>query len=162
MKKNIAFISLKSKYSKTLCKTFAQSLGMIFADIDDILQYNMVNQNMLETAGREYFDSEEQKVLKSVAECENICLNIDFVVINKNNNLQITKENCIVVYLQYPKSFFESKNKTKSNKMAKLLSAFELEDQICCTFADVVVKLNDTSKEGCNRIIKEIREYIYK
>lgn len=159
MKKNIAFISLKSKFCKKLCKIFCDSIEMLYADINDVLQYNMVNQDMLQKAGKQYFETEEQKVLKSVCDCENIGINIDYNLVSKNNNIDIIKNNCLVIYLKHTIDLLTSFNKSTSTQHTKLLVAIEEQDKICSSFCDLSVILTGDDKNDCNNIIKQIKKY---
>jgi shikimate kinase len=159
MKKNIAFVSLKSKFCKNLCKMFCDRLELMFADISDILQYNMINSNMLRLAGKSYFDSEEQKVIKNVVDCENIGVNIDFITLNKGENLQIVKNNCLLVYLCFGKDVLQKINKVAGSKNSKLLVAFNEEDKICKSFADIVVEINGNETADIKKITQSIKKY---
>ena len=56
MKKNITIICLSNKYKKIVAKELADSLEMFYADINDIMEYNLINSEMLLSAGQQYFD----------------------------------------------------------------------------------------------------------
>lgn len=159
MKKNIAFISIKSKFCNALCKMFCNKLEMLYADFNDILQYNLVNADMLDSAGQEYFDSEEQKVLKSVVECENIGINIDFSILNKGENISLVKDTCLVIYLRYSKQLIEKFNKHTTKQHTKLLVAYDIEDKICANYSDIVVDLTDNLNKNCENLINAIKKY---
>ena len=159
MKKNIAFISLKSQFCKNVCKKFSDGFEMIYADFNEILQFNLVNQNMLSVAGKEYFDAEEQKVLKSIVGCENIVLNIDFGVLNKAENLKIVKETCLIIYLKFTKKLLEQCNKTTGEQQKKLLVAYDAENKICSGFADLTVEIGGNVQKDCNKITQKIKNF---
>lgn len=159
MKKNIAFISLKSQFCKDVCKSFCDDFEMIYADFNDILQFNLVNQNMLSVAGKEYFDAEEQKVLKSIVSCENIVLNIDFVVLNKGENLKLVKETCLIIYLKFTKKLLEQQNKKTDEQQKKLLVAYDAENKICSGFADLIVEIGGNVQKDCKKITENIKKF---
>lgn len=159
MKTNIAFLCIKSKFCKNICKTFCHAVEMMFADVDEILLYNLVDENMLNYAGKDYFEEQQQKVVKSIAECENICMLVDLVLINNKNNLQCIKDNCLVVYLRYSKEYYQNKNIYSKEQNKKQLIAFETEDAICQKIADISVDVSGANKKDCNEIIKKITQY---
>lgn len=159
MKKNIAFVSLKAKFCKNICKMFCDRFELMFADIYDILQYNMVNQQMLNVAGQQYFNAEEQKVIKNVVTCENIGVNIDFYLTNKADNLNIIKQNCLVVYLKFTKEILKKYNSIVGKQSSKLLVAYDAEDKICQSIADVVVDVSGNNKTDIKNIADKIKKY---
>ena len=159
MKKNIAFLSLKPKFCTNVCKTFCDQVEMVFADVHKILQYNLVNQNMLKVAGKQYFEEQQQKIVKSVAECENIGLLVDLELLNVGSNLKCVADNCLIVYLQFSKRFYQTKNKTSFEQSNKLLHAFEQEDKICESLADITVSMDKGEKQECLKIIDKIKQY---
>lgn len=132
---------------------------MIFADVNKILQYNLVNQNMLKVSGRQYFEEQQQKVVRSIAECENIALLVDLELLNVGDNLQCVGENCLIVYLKFSKQFFEGKNKTSLQQNKKLLLAFEQEDKVCESLANITVTMEKGDKQECLKIIDKITQY---
>ena len=136
---------------------FCDKLEVLYADFNDILQYNLVNQNMLDVAGKEYFDIEEQKVLKSVVECNNVGLNIDLCILNKGENLNIVKKTCLIMYLRYTKSIIEKLN--KNEQFTKPTFAYDAEDKIGKRFADIVVDLCGNIKTDCDNIIAQLKNY---
>lgn len=138
MKTNIAIISPNIKAIKSACKNLSDKLDMIFADVNDILEYNMVNQHMLEVAGKDYFDKEETKVLASVIGCNNTCLCCSFDILNKKNNFELIKSNCLVIFLK-----INNQDLFFSDTWQKQTYALDVENKICEKYADIIV---ETSK----------------
>lgn len=153
MKTNIALVSLNFDHTRQLCKDLADQLDMLFADINDILEYNMVNQQMLDMAGKEYFDKEEKKVLASVVQCNNACICCKFEILNKNSNFDVLKSNCLVIFLEYAKS--ELKN---SDIWQKQSYAFDVENSICKKNADISIKFSK-NKNTTKDILQSIKKF---
>ena len=158
MKNNIAILCLSDKYSKYLGKTLADNLDMFFADINDILQYNMIDQNMLETAGKEYFDKQKEKVIASVCEFENsaICGSFDIMI----NYVKELKNNCLLVYLSIKKEMlkeFENKDELSNDLIKNLV--FEQEDEICKQSADIVIEITEDKAVNLENIKNSILNY---
>ena len=153
LKNNVVILCLSYNYAKYLGSKLANSLDMFFADINDILEYNLVNQNMIDTAGIEYFEKEKLKTITSVAQYENalICGSFDILT----NSIDLLKQNSVVVYLYF--------NELELNKIetsfeysatSKIHIAFKDEDKIFKNFADITAIL--TSDENQNiKIIKD-------
>ena len=89
MKKNIAIVSLSNNYSRTVSKNIADFLELFYVDLNDIMEYNLVNDEMLEKAGREYFENERQKVITGVAGFDNSLVTGDVELFLTNNNFDI-------------------------------------------------------------------------
>ena len=100
LKKNITIICLSNKYKKIVAKELADSLEMFYADINDIMEYNLINSEMLLTAGQQYFDQNEEKTIKTVSDYDNTILTLNLSTLNKNNNLDIIKNNSLIIYVR--------------------------------------------------------------
>ena len=130
MKTNLAILCLSDNYSKYLVKKLADDLDMFFARINDILAYNMIDQNMFNTAGKEYFDKEKEKVVHSVCQYENsvICGTLDIMI----NNVNMLKENCLTIYLNIDKDLLEKiERKFEFSELSRLHLAYDEENSIC-------------------------------
>ena len=158
IKSNIAFLCLSNNYAKYLGKKFADSLDMFFANISDILEYNLINGDMLETAGKQYFDLQREKVIKSVCQYENavICGTFDILI----NNIDKLKNKSLIVYLKLDKKTIEKheKDDKKSQVFIKEIT-FEQEDKLCADCADVIVEMTDDDNQNIDSIKNSIINY---
>ena len=118
---------------------------MFFANIGDILEYNLINDNMLEIAGKEYFDVQQEKIIKSVCQYENtvICGTFEILI----NNVEYIKKNSLLIYLKLDKKAVEKyENNDKNIKFFIKDITFEQENKLCSDFADIVAEMS-TDKE---------------
>ena len=139
-KKNVLVLSLSNNFSRFVSKQIADSLELFYVDLNDMLEYNMVNEQMLETAGRKYFDKQMQKTIKSVLDYENSLVMGDIELFLNNNNLLYFKKDFLIVYMFVKEDELEEFEKNYEFKRS--LYAFDEEDEICKMFANVVIKPN--------------------
>lgn len=157
MKKNILLLCLDKNYSRNLGKKLADMLELFFVDINDILEYNLINNQMLESAGKTYFEKEKQKVLKGFADYENSVFCANFELLTQKNNLTKFKNNSITIYLHLAHGELETLQ--QNQEMQHLLIAFDEEDKFCKDNADLVVNVNLDIESSLNQIINELMNF---
>lgn len=158
IKNNIAILCLSNNYAKYLGKKFADNLDMFFANISDILEYNMIDENMLETAGKEYFDAQQERVIGSVCQYENtvICGNFEILI----NNVDRLKNNSLLVYLKLDKKIIKKYEKDdKNSKFFIKEITLEQEDKLCTDCADIVISIADNDNQNIEAIKNSIINY---
>lgn len=150
MKKNISIISLINNFKKDIAKKLADELEMIFADVNDLMEYNLINDEMLAVAGQEYYDKNEQKTLKTISSYENTVLTINFSTLNKSNNFDILKNNSLIIYLAFDFTTFCQLNKQEFNKTLIKLNqiAYNDRDTIMKSYADIIVNVTDINLDN--------------
>ncbi len=158
MKKNIAIVSLSNNYSRIISKNIADFLELFYVDLNDIMEYNMVNDKMLESAGKEYFEKERQKVIAGVAEFDNSLLTGDVELFLANENFEIFKKNFILIYLYFDNNDLIKIESTFQN--TRNLIAYKEEDEICKKNCDVVVYMKDNFDANINEIKKSLIKYL--
>ena len=155
MKKNITILCNSQNFKKRVAKNLADQLDMLYADLEQILEYNMINDDMLEKAGQQYFDENEKSTLKNVANYENTVITLDFSTLNKENNAEILRQSTLVIYLSLEHNIFESLNVSENDK--NLASINEIvyadRDKLLRSFADITV---DVSKVDINLVTQQI------
>ena len=77
--------------------------------LDRELKYGRISQaeyraglDRMRAYTQEYYDKNERKTLQTIASYENTILTVDFSTLNKSNNIDILKQNSLIIY---PKSF---------------------------------------------------------
>lgn len=155
MKKNITILCNSQNFKKRVAKNLADQLDMLYADLEQILEYNMINDDMLEKAGQQYFDENEKSTLKNVANYENTVITLDFSTLNKENNAEILRQSTLVIYLSLEHNIFDSLNVSENDK--NLASINEIvyadRDKLLRSFADITV---DVSKVDINLVTQQI------
>ena len=158
MKKNIAIVSLSNNYSRIISKNIADFLELFYVDLNDIMEYNLVNEDMLESAGREYFEKERQKVICGVAEFDNSLVTGDIELFLANENFDIFKKNFIIIYLYFENNVLidiESGFETKRS-----IVAFKEEDEICKKNCDITILMTKDYGNNISEIKKSLLKYL--
>ena len=81
-------VSLCDKFSVEVGKVLAQSFGMMFCDVNDLVEYELIDKEQLEelsSAG--YIKAREKKVVRHFVSFENVvgAMGFDYFVNNKND-----------------------------------------------------------------------------
>ena len=165
MKKNITIICLSDKYKKIVAKALADYLEMFYADMNDIMEYNLINSEMLLSAGQQYFDENEEKTIKTVSDYNDAILTLNLSTLNKNNNLEIVKKNSLIIYVRLPFETYSVLNKAENtSNLANInQSVFEDRDTLIKSFADIVVENRQiVVSETIKQIIEAIQKHYEK
>lgn len=165
MKKNITIISNAKVFKKTVAQALAHELEMIYADFEQMLEYNLINSAMLQSAGQNYYDKQEHSMLKKVSSYVDTILTLEFSTLNKPNNKKILKSNTLIIYLSLNYDCFISINKQENDANTAKLNdiVFAERDCIMSNLADIVVHTNALSVDECiKQIISAINTYYSK
>ncbi len=165
MKKNITIICLSNEYKKNIAKQLALELDMFYADINDIMEYNLINSEMLEKAGQQYYDENEAKTIKTVSGYDDTILTLNLSTLNKSNYLDIIKQNSLIIYIRLDFETFMNLNKAENSKALVKINeiAFDDRDKLISNFADIIVenKYIDVTRT-IKQIIEGIEKFFYK
>ena len=144
MKNNITILCLSNIYSKKICQKFADSLDMFFVDVNDILEYNLVNSDMLQSAGKSYFDKQERKTIMGLSQYENALFRANIELLTKADNIKVFKENSVVLYVKLPVKILEKfELEAETKQVVHPLYAFDEEDKFCKQNCDCVIEITD-------------------
>ncbi len=153
---------MSTKFRQNVAKSLADELEMFYADVNDIMEYNLINSEMLEKAGQDYYDENERKTLKTIASYENTILTLNYSTLNKNDNFELLRKNTLIIFIELEYSCFASVNhEENAMPLAKLNEiAFEDRTKNLSSIADIVVKESsvDISKTVTD-IIGGINDY---
>lgn len=154
MKNNLVILCLNKNYSKSIGKQLADSLELFFVDLNDILEYNLINNNMLQNSGLKYYQKERQKTINSITTYENslVCGSIDLFF--DNDNISKFKQNFVILYLQLKKDDLQKLNMQDSTQNSKNLIAFEQEDIACKSVANLTATVGLQNSKDNLKLIK--------
>lgn len=141
LKKNITIICLSTKFRQSVAKKLADELEMFYADVNDIMEYNLINSEMLEKAGQEYFDENERKTIKTIASYENTVLTLNYSTLNKNDNFELLRQNTLIIFIELEYSCFVKLNKEENAMPLAKVNEIAYEDRTknIGNLADIVV-----------------------
>ena len=158
LKRNLAILSLSNNYSREIGKKIADNFDMFFVDLNDLMEYNLINDNMIEVAGREYFEGERTKLVKSLSQYENSLVVGDLELFFEQNNIVYLKNNYIVIYLHFDKKSLVKYE--KNFEIQRNLSAFLEEDKICEIFKDIKVDVFGDIEKDIESVKNSLQKYL--
>lgn len=148
-KHNLCVIGLY-KTVKPLANRIADTLDMYFADIDELIAFDLLDVKLTqEVCGREYLLKIEKNKVKTVTSYENTLLSLDYSVLNNDSIIENIKDNCVIIYLKYSSDYVKSRLKKTDGIEYEL---FEDRDYICTQMADIIVHCDDLPT---NKIIEQ-------
>ncbi len=163
-KTNICIIGLTKLFTDEVCKQLSSGLEMFYANIDELLEYELQDKNKIEEiCGREYLVREELSIIRRVCSFDNTIINIDYVNLNNETALGYLKDSCLIIYLKLSKEDFKkeiNKEGQTFNQMIISNDLFDDRDFICTALSDIVVDIVEMNVETTlNNINKKILEY---
>ena len=117
----------------------ANSLGMFFVDIGDMLSYNLINAQMLSCSGQKYFEKQKQKTICSFLDYENTLATGDIKYFLGNQNLQKFAQTYIILYLEIDASRLNALSGAQNAEKRRPPFAIKEECQICKRYANVKI-----------------------
>lgn len=151
MVSNITIIGLVDNFKREVSKTLAKKLDMLFADVNEMLIYNFVDGNMVDTLGQKQFDKNENKVVRTLLDCDNAVINSNISTINKQDNYVLFKEHSIIVYLRLSFKQFKIINNIENYGNIALINEeiFKERDKNMQSICDICVDVNELTVSSC-------------
>lgn len=154
MKKNnvpssLMFVCLDEDYRGLCSKNVSDELGLYYANCRDLIAYDLIERdNVRDVCGVEYLKKRERKVIKDISRYENVLIDIDFDTLF--NNVELFKDNCVIVYL------FLEKEKIDKEKNPIDLISFEERDDYLSQNCDFKIKINKTIENDLEKIFTSL------
>ena len=147
----IILVSLCDKWTVEVGEFLSQTLGMMFCDVNDLVEYELIDKNRIERlCSKEYLVESERKVMRHVASFENVVVSISFDYFA--NNQPILKKNALMIFVDAPKKFIE----TNAGVVAAI--SYDAREKTAREFADAVVSVRKTDKDFvCKKILETLR-----
>ncbi len=155
MKSNILFICQNRNKQKILGKALADELGMFYADLNDIMEYNFIDKKTLKISGIEYFEGQVYKAIKAAREYENSVITISFESLNIKDSWEQIKQNATIIYLR--ESYEPDMLTDNENKINSLV--FEDRDDFIMSKSDIVVENFNNDIICLPKIFNEMKKY---
>lgn len=85
----LAIIIFEKTSFKDTVKSLADFLGLKFCDVDEMIEYDLVDkQKMIKLCGKEYYNQKEKSVLKRLADFDDVLLFVTTELFLSNENYQ--------------------------------------------------------------------------
>lgn len=166
MKTNICILGLAPTFTKCVAKDLADSLDMYYADVNDLLRFDMFDLKETEKkCGKEYLQKQESLKIKTVSSYDNTVITVDYGSLNNNKNLDYIKKGCLVVYLKLTENEFLNKLNydilTKSQLEIEKSLFFD-RDFICGNISDIKINCKNLKDEDIVELIMSAIGNYYK
>ena len=164
MKSNITFIALNRNFKIDIAKNLAETLGMFYIDINDLIKYELTNiDKVISLAGLEYYNKVETKTVRSVSTYENTLITLDLDTFFNNDNYKILKDSSLFIYLrlnfeQYKEKLEQEIEKKSKHEKSLNKKVFKERDKLINFTSDIVIEFKENENIPQN-IIETIKNY---
>ena len=159
MKSRICLLGLNRSFNNKTAINLAKKLDMFFADIDELVEYEIINPSQVEaTCGKEYLQKLQRGCVKRASSFENSILTMNYYLLNDDVNLQNVRNNCLIIYLKLSKDSYTRKNRyNKIDKLKNILDDFVFDERnkICEQIADITIDVSNKSYLQASNLVKE-------
>ena len=102
----IVVVSLCEGFTNKVCKALADSLGMMFCGVSDLLEYEIIDKDAVKNnVSLTYLKQLEKKAIKQASTFENICVAISYEQLVPN--ISYFKDNSLIVFVDLPKTYIK-------------------------------------------------------
>ena len=162
MKSRIVLIGMPGSGKTTIGKILAKQLKIKFYDMDDYIQ-EMTSKTIAELfeKGEDYFRNIETQACRELSEKNNILISTGGGVIKKKENIDILKQDSIIIFLIRPvenilQDVDVSKRPLLKDGKEKVLNLYKERYELYKEAADKIVINNGT----INDVIHELKEIV--
>ncbi len=152
---------LIKQIKKDISHKLAKNLDMFYADVNELMNYNYIDENTIKIAGQEYFDKLEADFIKKISDYENTVFSLNLATANKNKNIDTIKKSCLIIFLELNYQDYVKLNVKDSKSLEKLDEMmYDSRNKLLTQYADIVVKIKKMDTDLIlKNIIKEIKHY---
>lgn len=167
MKTNLVIVSLIDSKTKKIAEQLANDLDLYFADINDILDYNLYNAGDIEkNCGLEYLNKLKQKTIREISSYENTLISISNNLFVADNNAQNLNKYGTVVFINYSKQtinkYIESLSSSEEkNTFNVMMLAYNDIVKICTENCDVEIPITKLDFDANYKKIKKVINKYY-
>jgi len=160
--KNIVLIGMPACGKSTVGYWLSKKAGYPLLDVDKYLEEkeNRVISDIFSNEGEEYFRELETKYLKELSEKEGIIISTGGGAVKKKENIDILKQNGIVIFLNRGIADISKENHENRPLLQDIDNIQKLYDEridLYRKYADIIIKNNDDMDVIVNRIITSLK-----
>lgn len=163
-KANICLIGLSNQFVDQFGLDLSKKLEMYYANVAKIIEFELFDMNkMEELCGKDYLERKESSILKRICTYEDTILNVEYTLLNNDENYTYLKNSCVIVYLKLSKNRYkkiqDNENLSDCVKMINL-DLFDDRNFICEKKSDMVVDCSELSgKDLLDKFLEEIVKF---
>lgn len=165
MKANIALVCAADSFNKEVGGKLAEKLDFYFMDVEDYLQFNMVDpQEIIQKCGVEYLNELRTKTIAEVSAYYDTVISIGLSLAMQDEHLEHLKKRCILVYMAVGETVLrklasKERDENKKLEMETGLIAFATRDSRARKECDVII---DAKKMDVKNMLKKIEKEVGK
>ena len=166
---NILLTCLIEDCKLDLAQSLSKKLDMIFADIDELVKFDVINPELvIEKVSVEYFKSIQKKQVKNVSSYENSLIVASDEILTETENFNILKNTSLTIFVKVPFKKYAKYIKEKCNGILQPsdiidLNMFYDKEKIFSKNANIVVDAKWLNiKHLTRKVVKEIKKYYVK
>jgi len=156
--KNILIVCADKNLRKDVSKVLARELGFLYTDVDEILDYELINSNLnsLTEAGALMHEL-EQKSIKRALEFDRCVLTMSCNLFVSNANFRVF--NMPKIFIALPKSYFVAKFKADNNRLEQELLLFDKINKLISINCEIVMDKGTRAIEDiCGEILAKLTQ----
>ena len=160
--KNIVLIGMPACGKSTIGYWLSKKINYPFVDVDRYLEEkeNRIISDIFSNEGEEYFRELETKYLKELSEKEGIIISTGGGAVKNKENIDILKENGIIVFLNRTIDDISRENHRNRPLLQNPDNIRKLYDEridLYRKYADIIVKNNDDMDIIVDRIVTALK-----
>ena len=161
MKENILFVGLDYEFVKRVALELSKILDMFFLDVNDLIEYSLIDAKNIETVcGVEYFEKEKKKIVLSVNQYENTIINFPYTTYLERGVAAKLKDNNLSIFIDVDENVLQKRN--TDNELNIELIAKEQLTNLIKKRVDIVVSCSISNVQDCiGRVIDVLKSKFY-
>ncbi|HEY4663010.1 MAG TPA: shikimate kinase [Candidatus Humimicrobiaceae bacterium] len=165
--RNISLIGFMGSGKSTIGKILAKKLGLLFIDLDRVIELDQEKEirDIFKIYGEKYFRELETSVIKKIYRNKNCVFACGGGVVKRRENMDIIRENSLVVYLNVsiPDIIYRLKEvkdrplidvENKEETIEKMMKA---RDVLYRKYAHIIINNDDNSDRTADMILEETK-----
>lgn len=167
LKTNLVIVSLIDIKTKEIATKLATDFDLYFADVNDILDYNLFNAGEIEkNCGVDYLNKLKRKTIKEIGSYENTLISISNNLFVADNNAKNLNKYGTVVFLNYSKPAIEKYIKSLSKQEEKnqfnvMMLAYNEIMAICLENCDMEIPISKLDFDSNYKKVKKVIDKYY-
>ena len=153
MVQNIAIVGLNRDKAYEVAKTLAGELDMFFFDALELFEFDNMPRTLsiiLKEYGEEFYRRKEKGIISYASGFSNCVINLESGFSENQDNFEIIKENCLLVYLAEATNIVQEEIEKKNYQTKEESKFFVVQEQILKERAEELEKNADVIVNASN------------
>ena len=155
---NILIVCLDKVLRQDIIRVLSKELGFLYADIDEILEFEILNNSATSLAqAKDKLNELEQSSINRALQFNKCVLGVSKELFVSNDNFQMFK--MPKIFIELSKAYLIARSKWDINKLEQELLMFDKVDNLVKQNCDIVVDKGVKSVEDiCKEILSQLKK----